>query len=89
MNSPQSGANTTAWYVIRIRGFLDERRVAWFEGMEIKHLPDGFTQIAGQIPDQAALFGMLSRVRDLGLELWSVERLQVKGDQYLMDLTSR
>ena len=46
----------------------DERRADWFEGMVIKHLQDGFTQVAGQVPDQAALFGLLSQVRDL--ELW-------------------
>ena len=40
----------------------------------IKHLQDGFTQVAGQVPDQAALFGLLSQVRDL--ELWRLERLQ-------------
>jgi hypothetical protein len=75
MNFPQYDEKIAVWYVIRIRGYLDERRAAWFEGMEIKHLPGGFTQIAGQVPDQAALFGLLSQVRDLGLELWLLERL--------------
>jgi hypothetical protein len=75
MNSTHEDAKTAAWYVILVKGYLDERRAAWFDGMEIELLPDGFTQIAGRITDQAALFGRLAQVRDLGLELWKVDRI--------------
>ncbi len=74
MNSTHEDAKTAAWYVIRVKGYLDERRVVWFEEMEIERTPDGFTQISGRVADQAAFFGLLAQVCDLGLELWKVER---------------
>ena len=74
MSTIHEDAKTAAWYVIQVKGHLDERRATWFQGMEIKLLPDGFTEIAGRAADQAALFGLLAQVRDLGLELWKVER---------------
>jgi hypothetical protein len=62
-------------YEIRLLGHLDERWTAWFDGMAVKHEPDGTTVIGGQVTDQAALHGLLQRVRDLGLPLVSVFRL--------------
>jgi len=61
-------------YEIRLTGHLDARWAAWFDGLTVAHDPDGTTVISGAIPDQAALHGLLQRVRDLGLPLVSVLR---------------
>ena len=61
-------------YEIRVQGVLDGRWTAWFEGMQL--LGDGSqTIISGPLADQAALHGVLNKVRDLGLVLNSVRRL--------------
>lgn len=57
---------------LRIEGHLDEKWSDWFEGLEMRHLADGNTEISGQVADQAALYGLLSRARDLGLTLLTV-----------------
>ena len=57
---------------IVVDGRLDPRRSGWFEGMTLTNLPDGATRITGTVADQAALYGMISRIRDLGLKLISV-----------------
>ncbi len=62
----------TETYEIRIQGRLAERWSSWFDGMEITALGDGCTLIHGQVPDQAALHGLIQKVRDLGLPLLSV-----------------
>ncbi len=67
--------NTPVVYEIQVRGCLDDQRAAWFDGMRIEPLPGGFTRLTGPVADQSALFGLLARVRDLGLELWRVQRL--------------
>lgn len=65
----------TAVYEICIQGHLDRRRASRFDGMTIALLPDGKTQLTGPVVDQAALYGLLSRIRDLGTPLISVRRL--------------
>jgi 2-polyprenyl-3-methyl-5-hydroxy-6-metoxy-1,4-benzoquinol methylase len=60
-------------YQICIKGHLDERRIRWFDGLAVARLPDGKTLISGPILDQAALHGLLNRIRDLGMELISVQ----------------
>ena len=61
-------------YEIRLAGHLDARWAAWFDGLTVGHEGDGTTLISGPIADQAALHGLLQRVRDLGLPLVSVTR---------------
>lgn len=61
-------------YEIRLIGGLDAHWTAWFDGMAVSHESDGTTVISGPIADQAALHGVLQRVRDLGLPLVSVAR---------------
>jgi hypothetical protein len=62
-------------YRIRIRSHLDTSWVSWFEGLNIQHEANGETLLIGSIPDQAALFSVLLKIRDLGLTLISVEPL--------------
>ena len=63
-----------ALYEIRVNGVLDGRWTAWFEGLHVSS--DGSqTLISGWIADQAALHGVLNKIRDLGLVLISVRRL--------------
>ena len=59
-------------YEIRLKGHLGTRWAAWFDGLSIAHGSDGTTTIYGQVADQAALHGLLQKVRDLGLPLISV-----------------
>ncbi|MEI7742663.1 MAG: hypothetical protein WCK58_02805 [Chloroflexota bacterium] len=63
-------------YEIRVGGHLDGRWAAWFDGLELRRADDGTTTIHGQIADQAALHGLLQRVRDTGLPLVSVTRVE-------------
>ena len=63
-------------YEIRLAGHLDAHWAAWFDGMTVRHESDGITVISGPIADQAALHGVLHRVRDLGLPLVSVTRME-------------
>ena len=59
-------------YEIRLKGHLDTRWAAWFDGLSLIHASDGITIIHGPIADQAALHGLLQKVRDTGLPLVSV-----------------
>ncbi len=59
-------------YEIRLRGHLDTRWAAWFDGLNLTHHDDGTTVIDGPVADQAALHGLLQKVRDTGLRLVSV-----------------
>jgi hypothetical protein len=62
-------------YRICIDGHLDADWSIWFEGMIISQELDGTTTLTGSLVDQAALYGLLSRLRDLGATLRLVERL--------------
>lgn len=60
------------YYEIKIKGYLDTRWSDWFAGLTLTHLDGDETLLSGQLPDQAALHGLLERVRDLNLTLISV-----------------
>jgi hypothetical protein len=60
---------------------LDRHWSAWFEGLELRGEPGGVTVLAGPVADQAALHGLLARVRDLGLPLLSVRRIDPEPQQ--------
>jgi hypothetical protein len=62
-------------YEIRVKGHLDTRWAAWFDGLAIAPGSDGTTIIHGPVADQAALHGLLQKIRDLGLPLISVNHL--------------
>ena len=66
------------YYNIRVRGHLDHSWTDWFEGLVISNESNGDAVLAGSIADQAALHGLLAKVRDLGLPLLAV--VQVEAD---------
>ena len=60
------------YYEIKIQCRLDSTWSEWFSGMRLTELDNGETQLSGFLPDQAALYGLLKRIRDLNLKLISV-----------------
>lgn len=65
----------TLRYEIHVEGVLDKDWSGWFDGLHLTTRPDGTTVISGPIIDQAALHGVLARIRDLGLVLIGVRRI--------------
>jgi hypothetical protein len=68
-------ADRPAHYEIRVRGVLDTHWSGWFDGLQVSSDAHGQTLITGPIVDQAALHGLLAKVRDLGLPLLSVRQI--------------
>lgn len=64
-------------FQIRIKGHLGNDWTDWFGGMTITQEENGDTLLTGPVPDQAALFGLLRRVRDLGMQLISINRVDI------------
>lgn len=62
-------------YEIRLKGHLEARWAAWFDAESLTHESDGTTVIRGALVDQAALHGLLGKVRDLGLPLIAVTQV--------------
>jgi hypothetical protein len=60
------------YYEIRVNSHLDPRWSDWFAGLQLTHLDGDQTLLSGSLPDQAALHGLLERIRDLNLRLISV-----------------
>ena len=63
-------------YEIRVKGYLDQRWSDWFDGLTITH-QDGYTVLRGSLVDEAALHGVLIKIRDLGLPLLSLTRVEM------------
>ncbi len=59
-------------YTLRVRGHLGPEWSEWFEGLTVTCQPDGSTTLSGRVVDQAALHGLLIRIRDMGLVLLAV-----------------
>lgn len=77
-----SGATAiTPRYEIRLRGHLDPAWSDWLGDLEVRCTTDGETVVTGPVPDQAALHGILERVRDMGIELLQVRRLGLPGQE--------
>jgi hypothetical protein len=77
-HSPSGDRAEAGRYEIRIAGHLDARWSARFDGLALRHEADGTTVLSGPVPDQAALHGVLQRVRDLGIPLVSVTRTETE-----------
>jgi hypothetical protein len=69
-----------AVYRIRVDGHIDERRAEVLGNLSIVHKPDGTTTLVGPVADQAALYGIIVRLRDMGLELLDVQRIETDTD---------
>ncbi|MEV0285891.1 MULTISPECIES: hypothetical protein [unclassified Kribbella] len=70
--SSKAGSN---WYEIRLGGRLDPRWSDWFDGLTLTAGADGSTTLRGPVVDQAALYGVLQRLHDLGLPLISIAQV--------------
>jgi hypothetical protein len=75
----------THFYEIRIAGHLDAHWANWFDGMSITLEEDGTTLLSGPVSDQPALYGLLRKVRDLGLPLVSVNQITVTLSQQILN----
>jgi hypothetical protein len=71
-----STADGAGRYEIRLKGHLGPRWAAWFDGLTLTSCSDGTTTIQGVVGDQSALHGLLHKVRDVGLPLISVTRVE-------------
>jgi hypothetical protein len=68
------------YYQIRVKGQLDPHWSSWFDDLRITHDADGNTTLEGLVADHAALYGLLSKARDLGLALIGVARREPEPD---------
>ena len=69
-------------YRIRVKGHLGQEWSMWFDGLTITNVEQGEASLSGVVVDQAALFGILLKIRDLGLPLLSVDHVELhEGDQ--------
>lgn len=80
MTNTSPDLRDTNRYEIRVTGRLDDRWSAWFEGLTLTSQQDGTTVIEAAAVDQAGLHGLLRRVRDAGLRLVSVTRIDPGTD---------
>jgi hypothetical protein len=76
------------YFCIEVKGFLPQEWPTWFEGLDVSNLPDGQLQINGTLADQAAFFGILYQVNNLGMDIKNLKCSQLtgtsqKGDQYV------
>lgn len=73
--SPKRDSGGTTVYQIRLEGHLGQQWTNWFDGLTITCDDNGETVLTGPVADQAALYGLLRKVRNLGMPLVSVHRL--------------
>lgn len=79
MNS-QPAPQPASLYELRIDGHLGEHWSTWFDGLSLTHADDGTTTLRGPVTDQAALHGLLAKVRDLGATLLSAKAIDATPD---------
>jgi len=70
-----------AHYRIWVKGHLSEQWADWFGGLTLENLPDGYAMLSGTLPDQSALYGVLNRIRDVGLTLFALIRTEPANDE--------
>ncbi len=86
---PASHPDGPLRYEIRLKGHLESRWATWFDGLTLTTETDGTTALCGPVVDQAALHGVLQRVRDAGLPLISVTRLDAEKPRHDTDSPAR
>jgi len=69
------------WYQIRVKGHLGQQWQGWFDGLTITNVEQGEAILSGPLPDQAALHGVLTKIRDLGLPLLEVHRVATDNSE--------
>lgn len=74
-SKPKIGSQQPVHYEIRIEGHLSGQWTDWFDGLTVSLEETGVTCLTGPVTDQAALYGLLKKIRDLGMPLVSVNRL--------------
>jgi hypothetical protein len=84
-SDPTTNPSQPVVYQIRVKGHLSREWTDWFEGLTITLEEDGNTLLLGPVADQAALHGLLKKVRDLGLPLISVSPVG-SGQTYISDV---
>ena len=85
MTTSAGGEGRTATYEIRVAGHLGAEWVEWFDGLAITQEPGGDTLLTGAVADQSALYGLLRKMRDLGLTLLAVNVVAGQQDRSLDD----
>ena len=73
MSTQKHGHHASSHYELKVQGHLDGHWASWFDGLTLTHENDGTTTLHAVVLDQAALHGLLTKVRDLGATLISVE----------------
>ncbi len=73
--------NMPVFYKIRVKGHLGSSWSSWFEGMTIRHTENGDTVLSGVLADQAAMHGVLNKIRDLGLPLVELKCIHKKENK--------
>jgi hypothetical protein len=76
MQAQDNTKSASPQYVIRVKGHLAARWVSWFDGMTLTTESDGTTTIQGPVVDQAALHGLLQKLRDVGVPLISLTQVE-------------
>ena len=66
------------YFEIKVRPHVDQKRSGYFDGLDIINLPTGETVLSGLIEDVSRLFSLVSSIRDMGLELISINKLEEK-----------
>jgi hypothetical protein len=85
---PKTDLSQPMVYQIRIKGHLGCQWTDWFEGLTITLADNGDTLLTGPVVDQAALHGLLKKVRDLGMPLLSVNQVQF-NETHLQERTKK
>ncbi len=80
-DGPARRSHELELHEIRVEGHLDERWADWLEGLRFTHESDGTTTLTGPLADQAALHGVLNRIRDLALPIVSVRRVRAAAER--------
>ena len=80
IRQPKDDPHTPGQYRISVKGHLAQRWAGWFDGLRLTNESDGTTVLQGVVIDQAALHGLLQKVRDTGLPLVSVTRMDSDED---------
>ena len=77
-NSIKTDPNQPKMFQIKVEGHLGEQWAEWFDGLSITWEDSGYTLLTGPVVDQAALYGVLKKVRDLGMSLHAVNQIETK-----------